>query len=228
MDWKYSALYGHKAAVNSLTSLALGPQLFASCSDDKSVRIWDTRTKKSVKCIVEVFTYGVTDIISIKDTLYCASGNTVYGFDLRTDNVLIKRYVDVDTFDIESISTMSSHPSGDYYAVADENGNIYLSYTLTKQRRQISSKKGHLSDISSIAFDPRSMYYMASCGYDYRLLLWDTGANNPRGDVNFAQATKGAPQVLLPPFVFKCDYVCGGHLIAAAIGNGNVTNHHKV
>ena len=86
-----SSLRGHKGCVNILDSHYTDVNLLASGSDDKSVRIWDLRSKKTVKCIA-----GSDAAI------------TSLAFDPRSDHIL---YCIMNGMKIFNLSSHSIHPT---------------------------------------------------------------------------------------------------------------------
>lgn len=221
MDWVHSELSGHRAAVNCLEFSPDG--YLCSGSDDKTVRIWDTKANKSIKIIMGFTDNPVTNIEFIKQLLYCAAGNTIYTFDIRSERVLLKESISTQSYDCNEISTFHVHPSHKFYALADDSGALYLHQMHNHDIKKVTSRKGHTNDVSSICFRPNSLCDMVSAGYDYRLLLWDNSFTFPKAQINFGELHNEAGVTMMsPPFVFKAEYIANGRLLACALGNGQV------
>ena len=80
-------LSGHKDSVNCLTSLNY---CLYSGSADKTVRIWDIRIMKVIKCLTNFG--GEVDTLCINDdyNLYIGCCSDVLHFDLRNDSLIMK------------------------------------------------------------------------------------------------------------------------------------------
>ena len=218
-EWTRTSLIGHRAAVNCLCLEPEGG--LCSGSDDGSVRLWDLRTSRSVKCIAGES--PVTDVHLMDGLLYSSSGNAVRAHDLRTERIVIQQPLQLQEFPVEEIAVMQTHPSAGYYVIADDKGVLYIHHPRTGQLRKIHSRKGHSQEVASIAFHPRSRYEMITGGYDYRCLLWDSSCNHPKRIFDFSSLEAMQTSVLIPPFVFSVKYLCDGDVIACALGNGNVS-----
>ena len=218
-EWIRTSLSGHRAAVNCLTPTPDGGGL-CSGSDDGTIRLWDLRSPRSVKCITGQC--PVTDVHFMDGLLYSSAGNVVRAHDLRTDRIVILEAVQLQEFQVEEISVMQTHPSAGYYVIADDKGVLCIHHPRTRQLRKVHSRKGHTQEVASIAFHPRSRYDMVTGGYDYRTLLWDSSRNYPKGEMNFGLFEGLQSNILIPPFVFNVKYICDGYIIACALGNGNV------
>ena len=99
---------GHSSFVNCCSSTRRGPQLFASGSDDGTVRVWDPRQKSCVKLFNS--TYQVTTVVFGEGGDQLFSGgidNQVHLWDLRRGDLLFKLSGHSDT-----ITGMCLSPEG--------------------------------------------------------------------------------------------------------------------
>ena len=140
-----SVFTGHKDVVNCICSTRLTPTfVFCSGSDDKTVRLWDTRTgKKCIKCITGCFDSGVVSIKispSFEHIMYVATSTALFTFDLRREGLIVKDpickvesavrnegdndYKSVNIFD--DINAIDLSPKEDHVAVVDDSNNVIL------------------------------------------------------------------------------------------------------
>ena len=73
-----SVLKGHKDCVNILDTSHFDANLVASGSDDKSIRVWDLRHEKTIKCILGSST-AINSLAfdpTSENTLYCILNGT--------------------------------------------------------------------------------------------------------------------------------------------------------
>ena len=73
---------------DSVLALAQDKDLLASSSADGSCRLWDLRCMRSVRAAV--LKQEVSSVSLHQDQLVCSSGGTVFGFDLRSQKVLLE------------------------------------------------------------------------------------------------------------------------------------------
>ena len=131
-----SSLRGHKAAVNAVAFES--ENIFATGSDDSTVRVWDLRTHKSTRCMFGCFNGKAVDSVTFGgherhcgQVLYAAAGQHIYGFDLRKDGVLDKqpqlavRACAEGSSDTE-VECLGLHPSGESLLVGDSNGTVTI------------------------------------------------------------------------------------------------------
>ena len=102
---------GHKACINCIDGTTSSRNLIATGSDDQSIRLWDIRADRAIKCVTQCFASSVEAVkfsVSDENVLYAASGKNLYSFDLRTEGIIVKSPIGVSdnaaTDDINSIS----------------------------------------------------------------------------------------------------------------------------
>ena len=87
---KFSNLISHQDSVNSV--IAEGTRVISG-SDDETVRIWDLRTEETTHRICGVFSSPVMSVTSNPVNPYqvfAASGRTIYEFDIRNVDHVVK------------------------------------------------------------------------------------------------------------------------------------------
>lgn len=146
---------GHKDAVNCLD---VADRLVASCSDDCTVRLWDSSTGKSSHLISGVFEDEPVNCVCFNpknhNTVYAAAGKTVYGFDVRALSAdgsppePLHRY----TFNTDEINQIAIHPKqGNILAACDDDGEIQLIHL--EQKRQFKQlRQQHENICTTVAF----------------------------------------------------------------------------
>jgi WD40 repeat protein len=160
-------LKGHRASVNVIK--ATSSNILFSGSDDKTVRVWDNRSHRSSKCIIDCIHDGVQNITILPDSdLYIcvASGTSLLTFDLRKYNheVLIREATRSFTSSSEDINDVciQSH-SERYLATADDDCTISIikhdSNGMSVKRRL---SRVHTNICSCVAFHPRLQYDLLS------------------------------------------------------------------
>lgn len=185
---------GHKLPINCLE--ARSENIFASGSDDKTVRIWDARAspQRAQYCLCDCFSSPVDSLtFNPKDEsmLYVSSGNDVVVFDLRSMDSMIQRIplgrmkISDDSREgepkgsLNEINTMKMHHKGQHLAVGDDEGNITViefgsirnpdSWRVSKRL----ARGGHSSIIGAMAFRPSSIRELVSGGFDCVACSWD-------------------------------------------------------
>lgn len=100
----------HTDIVNSCCPLRRGPPLFASGSDDQSVKVWDMRHKRSVQTLKEQYQVTSVAFSDAGDQVYCAGvDNTIKVWDLRKGAVSLTLRGHTDTVTGLSLSPDGTH-----------------------------------------------------------------------------------------------------------------------
>ena len=218
---------GHKAPVISLTTHPLEISLFASGSEDCTVRLWDRRDKSAVKCFLgsnfpisaltfdSKFPYNIYSIMN---------RNEVKIFDIRKDDVVDSFPVGSLNFDLSEdyeANSLSIQSKDRYLAIADDSKLTV--FDLTSKRSKIYTRL-HTNVISKVLFKPNSVGEVASCGFDYLFNLWDYRTGRSKYTVDFSQnIPKRDLKLTNPPFVHDFTFLKNSKYIACALGDGSIS-----
>lgn len=101
---------GHRDIVNSCCPLRRGPPLFVSGSDDRSVCLWDMRTRRAVRKLSERFQVTAVAFSDGGDQVFSAGiENVVHAWDLRQDEVVMTLTGHNDTITGMRVSPDGAH-----------------------------------------------------------------------------------------------------------------------
>eukprot|EP00808_Paulinella_micropora_P009678 g10114.t1 len=226
-------LRGHNSAVSCVEA---GPSsetadLLLSGSQDSSMRLWDLRTGKPTRCMRCFAAEEPPDNVCFSNRahqlVYGAAGRVVYEFDLRRQDVLLRRADRSFACNAEEISQLAMAPSDAWLAAADDSGAVQL-IGLTDQQRPSQVLAGaHDCLCGAVAVHPNGRLVLTG-GMDCRLALWDalsgkllsaleTNRTSPAEAAAAAQA-----QVLNPPFPLTVRFSRRGEQVLVALGDGSV------
>lgn len=174
--------------------LAAG-RLLLSSSDDKTVKLWDTR---GARACVRTF-YDHTDVVNAAafnpDATCIASASsdgTAKLWDLRTQQLL--QHYDAHE---EAVTDLSFHSSGSYLLTSSVDATL-KAWDLV-EGRLFCTLHGHEGAVNACAFSPDGDFF-SSCGVDMQAMVWRTniGGSSPPA-VTAAAATLPAPATLPKP-----------------------------
>ena len=229
-NFQVNLLSGHKKAVNCLDVPHNGASTLATGSDDKTVRLWDTRNNRSSKAIAGFFTSSIGSLAfdAIQDyILYCSSGTSMFTVDLRMEAVLIRSpthsHIDLTRDDI---NCMTVHSTGKYIAISDDNYDVTILSTEHPESVTHLQKK-HTSIVGAIAFNPGISHELVTGGFDCIVSSCNFETMRTRSTRNFSERSlvkqdASSSQYFNPPFVQGLAYIEDGQGLACALGDGSV------
>ena len=160
-------LEGHTGAVASLAADPADPNLLASASGDRSVRIWDLQTQQTVRSLLG-HSSGVNCVAYSPDGRLIGSGSS---------DLSIKLW-DADTG--EELNTLSGHThfvkalafSPDGSTLASASLDTTLKLWNVKTGEEINTLVGHGGAANAVAFSPDGTV-LASGSTDTLIKFWD-------------------------------------------------------
>lgn len=202
IDYRASTeLRGHTESVDQLVWHPLNPDILATASADKTVRIWDTRSNSQQGQATQATTGpGSSQIVQTPganiNIAYHPSGNylavgdkadTVSIIDTRQGNIIHTVYSRkpapskaADGSDpalktiwssTEEINELCWSPDGELLLVSSSTGAIHIHTTTDYSRAH--SIVAHTANVFCLQWDPYSRY-VASASSDSMISLWDT------------------------------------------------------
>ncbi|KAI8052463.1 WD40-repeat-containing domain protein [Syncephalis plumigaleata] len=221
-------LRGHKKPVLSIAvqqSKVANASLIATGSGC-NCRLWDIRTGKACTGI-RAFDSEVNSVcFSPVDahTLYAASSNKVYTFDLRNAGMIITKSTNCYEFSKDEINQIAIDEKGRFIATADDQGDVYV-IELQSQRLYKRMRSIHKNICMGVTFRAKAPYEVISAGLDQQVIVWDIARGNPTAQFNMTLKQKtednsSANQLVNPPLAHTVATSKNGRLLAAGIGTG--------
>ncbi|CAM6050438.1 unnamed protein product [Sphagnum compactum] len=225
-------LRGHTASVLCCVSSVSSPHLVTTSSEDKSVCVFDLRTKT---CLHRLQCFGSEHVVSVslkpgkEEILYAAAGAQVYCLDLRLGPSASPLHT--YNFNSEEINQVAVNHKGTFLAAADDSGEIKV-INLQNHKLFKTLQGVHSNICSSAVFHPRRPWEVVSGGLDSKIVKWDFSRGRPLHVVDLAStaniSNEGVGQICNPPFVHSLSVTEGdipgeaGKLMAAGRGDGGV------
>ncbi|KAI8325294.1 WD40 repeat-like protein [Martensiomyces pterosporus] len=201
---KVSTLTGHRAKV---TCLAAGYDarggLLVSGSEDKTCRLWDSRTNKAVSGILG-FASDITAVdFAGANGLVAACDSAIYVYDQRSMGVVAsatKAAVSAVAVaaEIQAISTR-----GDFIAYVDEDGQLGVFDCSEEVLAEFAGKHDALA--ACVAFHPQNPE-IASGGFDRQALVWDMAGESVKRKYSASVENVSSGKSINPPFVYALDF----------------------
>lgn len=206
---------GHKGVVNSVTTSRSNNAVVGSGSNDKTVRIWDTRLGRRGHATVIRQEYPVTAVAFSKD------GNTIYSGGI--DNVIRGWDIRMDAAALASEQASAPAYVGDSESRMDvesdnESETAATTSTASSEHKVKLELAGHTNTITGLAFSHDGSYLLSNA-MDGRLRIWDTrpyAASNRC--VKIFQGHKHSFDMSL----LKCAWSVDGRFVSAGSSDGLV------
>ncbi|XP_069908788.1 POC1 centriolar protein homolog B isoform X7 [Oryctolagus cuniculus] len=149
-------------------------RLIVSCSEDKTVKIWDTTNKQCVNNFSD--SVGFANFVDFNPNGTCiasaGSDHTVKIWDIRV-NKLLQHYQVHNS----GVNCLSFHPSGNFLITASSDGTLKILDLL--EGRLIYTLQGHTGPVFTVSFSKNGELF-SSGGADTQVLLWRTNFDDLR------------------------------------------------
>ncbi|KAL6045429.1 WD repeat-containing protein 53, partial [Balamuthia mandrillaris] len=201
-------LKGHKDSILTL-DIHHAASLLASGSEDKTARVWDLKTGKSVRCMTSFFdsVNSVCFAPNDENTIFVASGPKIHRFDMRRSEIVLSSCDQEFAFNTEEINQLALSVNGEYLAACDDAAEVKV-VQWEKNRLFKTLRSQHTNICSSLSFRGRSKpWELITGGLDCQLVQWDFSKGrtiNVFHQLVESEGSSGRPLVN-PPFVHSVD-----------------------
>eukprot|EP00873_Tetraselmis_striata_P012888 jgi/Tetstr1/433152/TSEL_022484.t1 len=185
-------LSGH---LNWVRTCELSPdgRLVVSGSDDKTVKLWDVRSKECVRTFNDEA--GMINAVKFHPdgTCIASSGtnNAIQLHDLRT-NQLVQHY----SAHQGAVTSIAFHPSGNFLLSSSYDATLRV-WDL-REGQLFYTLHGHEGATTAACFSPAGDHF-ASGGADEQVMVWKTNFDRSLQEYVLAQSRRDAPQPAAPP-----------------------------
>ncbi|KAL5007079.1 hypothetical protein ScPMuIL_015885 [Solemya velum] len=162
---------GHSGTVCK-TAFTMDSKYLLSCSEDKTVRLWDLKTNTNLVCY-RGHNYPVWDIDTSKLGSYFVSCSHDRLAKLWcTDRTYSLRSFVGHTFDVDCVKF---HPNSNLIATGSGDKTVRL--WSVQDAKTVRLMHGHRGSVLALAFAPNGQY-LASAGDDRRIRVWDLSSGS--------------------------------------------------
>ena len=171
---------GHSDSVRSIAFSSDGSRI-ASGSDDRTIRIWDTKSGKDIRKL-EGHSDSVRSVAFSSDGSRIASGSddhTIRIWDTKSSKEIRK-------LEGHSGSVWSVTFSSDGSRIASGSGDHTIRIWDTKSGKEIRKLEGHSGSVRSVAFSSDGSRIASGSG-DYTIRIWDAKSGEKVRSVNMGR-----------------------------------------
>lgn len=165
-------LNGHKSQVNTVAYSPPDGRLFASTSDDKKVKFWQSKERKEVFEWSDNLRSGITDLSFSSDGRLIVVGTRRGDIHVGKIEGLTVRTVKTFKAHSKRISSISVGPERQFASSATDDNTVRL-WSL-ESFEQVGTLE-HSGPVNAVAFSPRGSL-LATATEDGKIVFWDRNA----------------------------------------------------
>ncbi|KAL4456895.1 hypothetical protein ABPG74_014533 [Tetrahymena malaccensis] len=202
----------HSKPIISIDVNKSNPFQALTSSDDKTLRLWDLKSKISVKMFTSNEQKKAEQIANCifgpEFQIYVAASKNVIQYDLRKEGIVVTSIEKASNFEMDDINQISLDQNNKFLACCDDQGDTHLLDPLTLERQKTLGMQ-HLNISFSTDFCySDSNYTKPMCitsGFDCKLILWDIEEKKILRQNNIYEiCQKYFPgQLLCPPNIYN-------------------------
>jgi len=157
-------LEGHTTAVSGICTLP-DSNLFVSCAKENNLRVWDKRTKSTVKTLATSSPVTHLSVSSDEKSIACAADKKILFWNSSTLDL-------IKSFDLPRIiETVAYHPSSKRFVTGCPTELWVRGYDF-ETGNEIVCNKGHHGPVRCLSFNPSGEAY-ASGSEDGTIRIWE-------------------------------------------------------